>query len=271
MERFQIRKGVINKIFPKKDGFTLIELLVVITVILILAGISLPLIEKVKERARAAVCSNNLKQLGMGLIMYMEDWDGCLNLSYEDLYDFSDNDYQYFWPHLLYPKYIKTKETFGCPSIIIRQDLQPNNYRTYLMPSTICNGPKGKKLMSYREQDKIVLLTDANTITSMEPFKSFTYYPGVGLYPSWGYGSISAWLTTGRVNWLDGKIIDSGVHGSSGLASDPSNFWYCVFLDGHCDIVKATDFTAITVHDGKDVKDYSNPNGKAIIYYEHYR
>ena len=62
--------------FERQNGFTLIELLVVIAIIAILAGMLLPALARAKEAGRRIACVNDLRQLGMSLIMYADDHEG---------------------------------------------------------------------------------------------------------------------------------------------------------------------------------------------------
>jgi len=61
----------------KKQGFTLIELLVVIAIIAILAAILFPVFARAREKARQSACLSNCEQLGLAVMQYVQDYDGC--------------------------------------------------------------------------------------------------------------------------------------------------------------------------------------------------
>ncbi len=95
----------------RQDGFTLIELLVVIAIIAILAAILFPVFARAREKARTASCQSNLKQLGLGLRMYSQDFDEqlpwhCRAIASED---------HTGWNTQIYP-YVKNDQIYQCPS-----------------------------------------------------------------------------------------------------------------------------------------------------------
>lgn len=63
---------------PPRRGFTLIELLVVIAIIAILAAILFPVFGRARENARRTSCLSNQKQIGLGLMQYIQDYDESL-------------------------------------------------------------------------------------------------------------------------------------------------------------------------------------------------
>jgi prepilin-type N-terminal cleavage/methylation domain-containing protein/prepilin-type processing-associated H-X9-DG protein len=100
---------------PDCAGFTLIELLVVIAIIAILAALLLPALSAAKESGRAARCQSNLHQIGLGLMMYVDDYHAY------PVYTFDQDGFLIplgFWHERLLP-YTRsdwTNDLYRCPS-----------------------------------------------------------------------------------------------------------------------------------------------------------
>lgn len=93
-------------------GFTLIELLVVIAIIAILAAILFPVFGRARENARRSSCQSNLKQIGLGLLQYTQDYDEKFVPAGRNV---MDRDFNLPWAENIQP-YMKSKQVFNCPS-----------------------------------------------------------------------------------------------------------------------------------------------------------
>jgi len=94
----------------KRRGFTLIELLVVIAIIAILAAILFPVFARAREKARQASCLSNVKQIALGLLMYVQDYDETMPIS---MYQNATGVYTVF--DEIGP-YVKNQQIASCPS-----------------------------------------------------------------------------------------------------------------------------------------------------------
>jgi prepilin-type N-terminal cleavage/methylation domain-containing protein/prepilin-type processing-associated H-X9-DG protein len=94
-------------------GFTLIELLVVIAIIAILAAILFPVFARAREKARQTSCLSNTKQIMLGFLMYIQDYDE--RLMNHTPGGIAPSGYRYSWVVALGP-YVKNDQIFVCPS-----------------------------------------------------------------------------------------------------------------------------------------------------------
>jgi prepilin-type N-terminal cleavage/methylation domain-containing protein len=110
----------------QSKGFTLIELLVVIAIISILAAILFPVFARARENARRSSCMSNVKQIGLGIMMYVQDYDERYPLNdqqregqgtppggWADTWS-KDNSHWYLANYI--QPYTKSVQIFSCPS-----------------------------------------------------------------------------------------------------------------------------------------------------------
>jgi prepilin-type N-terminal cleavage/methylation domain-containing protein/prepilin-type processing-associated H-X9-DG protein len=110
---FAAKEKEMHSTFSRKRAFTLIELLVVIAIIAILAAILFPVFARARENARRASCQSNLKQIGLGILQYLQDYD--------EKFPLKDGNYPavtdagFGWAGSIQP-YVKSVQLFQCPS-----------------------------------------------------------------------------------------------------------------------------------------------------------
>jgi len=105
----------------RQTGFTLIELLIVIAIIMILAAVLFPVLARAKEQARQAGCMSNLKQMGVALLLWVDDHDQKFPVTSAEW-----GSESYWWnvytppQHTLHGyfllRYIKSKGVYQCKS-----------------------------------------------------------------------------------------------------------------------------------------------------------
>lgn len=98
-----------NRERKSRSAFTLIELLVVIAIIAILAAILFPVFGRARENARRSSCQSNLKQIGLGILQYSQDYDE------KNVPMYTGDPGLPTWPYLVQP-YVKSTQIFSCPS-----------------------------------------------------------------------------------------------------------------------------------------------------------
>ncbi|MDR3708482.1 MAG: DUF1559 domain-containing protein [Capsulimonadaceae bacterium] len=222
-------------------GFTLIELLVVIAIIAILAAILFPVFARAREKARQTTCASNLKQLGLALTQYVQDYDECFPggmtigaagstsatqhaLSLSDPvtaaagYTFNGNS----WAQQLYP-YVKSMGAYVCPDDTHAQ----YSGQSYAMNYNLAGLSSAKVTAS------------ALTVALYESCVTLTPFPGNGADPSTYNGMSVTGLTCDGPYWAGNppaSDICQGIGGNldaggGSVRHDPGNNWLAA--DGH--------------------------------------
>jgi prepilin-type N-terminal cleavage/methylation domain-containing protein/prepilin-type processing-associated H-X9-DG protein len=225
-----------------KRGFTLIELLVTIAIISILAAILFPVFARARENARRSSCLSNLKQIGLGAMQYIQDYDGRFpKYAYTgavapdaDQGGAWDSSKGWYWANVLYP-YIKSQQVFICPS-------SPNAGTKYKYPS-------GPSLQQYGANYDLCPSSAAVSVAE----SSIVSPAGTYLFMDAGYYTIKwDWAQTGPVTTGTAADIYHYVPGLCGIS--PSTITSdndCVsgrhfdgmnmaFADGHVKWLKTT-------------------------------
>jgi prepilin-type N-terminal cleavage/methylation domain-containing protein/prepilin-type processing-associated H-X9-DG protein len=223
-----------------RKGFTLIELLVVIAIIAILAAILFPVFARAREKARQASCQSNLKQLGLAMLMYSQDYDERLTY-YRTNATGCGHPQQpthiIMWTEALQP-YVKNLQLNQCPSTEANYcggDVNTADNFTYIRQSYSFNC----RVMEGRKQAEIV--SPAETIWLGE-CGDVTTFSGQFFRPRPGGCS-------GPADMATGKPHNEGMN--------------CAFLDGHVKWVKNAKVMAASAAQFNNNRPWSNSSTTA--------
>ncbi len=230
-------RSPLNHHKPVRAAFTLIELLVVIAIIAILAAILFPVFARARENARRASCQSNMKQIGLGILQYAQDYDETLPASRNTGTSIS-------WRWMIQP-YLKSTQVNSCPSRVSGQTTTGGMGLTFDISyaGNFCQGSGGSGVNSYNNglgafsnDDTGLPLSDfpspATTIHVVEVTATrqstinFSTAGACGAYESYSQSGDCLWsghLQTGNYLFTDGHVKSMRV---SRTFSDTENMWY---------------------------------------------
>jgi prepilin-type N-terminal cleavage/methylation domain-containing protein/prepilin-type processing-associated H-X9-DG protein len=205
-------------------SFTLIELLVVIAIIAILASMLLPALSQAREKARQASCMNNLKQHGLGTLMYADD--NRETMPCVIVLDAGSPGYVYGnrrYPQEQIMPYVTDRNVMVCPSdsspwssggggattpkLLVSYGINVNPLQNETPSGLVTVGMCGRSLAIIRQPSAKVMWTDTESI-----FSSSARSMGSLTGDSNGFGDDvdkAAYNFHGgklQVTWLDGHV-----------------------------------------------------------------